>query len=127
MLPPKPPIVCTLNGTSPAGRLGSTNLPAESRGIGDIGCKRSWAMPSSTPRRFTPATDRVAENRQVGADNEPALSVEQGGVKVLLFADERRHRSALDQRFHLALRRRCFQIGRASCRERVYVWEVSLS
>ena len=40
-----------------------------------------------------------------GADHEPALSVEQRGVKVLLFADERRHRGALDQRFHLALRR----------------------
>src|SRR5213595_2097521 len=33
MLPPKPPIVCTLNGTSPAGRLGSTQTCPPKAGV----------------------------------------------------------------------------------------------
>ena len=54
---------------------------------------------------FEDRTDRIAENRQVGTDDQPALAVEQCRIEILLFPDEGRHRGALDQRFHLALRR----------------------
>ena len=47
--------------------------------------------------------DHVAEHRQVGADDQAAGAVEQGGIEVFLLADERRHGRALDHRLHLAL------------------------
>jgi hypothetical protein len=49
---------------------------------------------------FEDRTDRIAENRQVGTDDQAALAVEQCRIEILLFPDKGRHRGALDQRFH---------------------------
>jgi hypothetical protein len=46
---------------------------------------------------FKSETDRIAEDRQVGADDEAAVAGEHNRAEILPFADERRHRGALDQ------------------------------
>ena len=46
---------------------------------------------------------QITEDRHHGADRHDPAFVEQGGVKVLLLANEGRDGGALDQRFHLAL------------------------
>jgi hypothetical protein len=45
----------------------------------------------------------VAEHRQVGADDQASLGVEQSRIEVFLLANERRHGRALDHGLHLAL------------------------
>ena len=45
----------------------------------------------------------VAEDRHVGADRHHAVGVEQGGVEILLLADEGGDGGALQQRLHLGL------------------------
>ena len=45
----------------------------------------------------------VAEDRHVGADGHHALRIEQGGVEVLLLADEGGDGGAFQQRLHLRL------------------------
>jgi hypothetical protein len=47
----------------------------------------------------------VAEDRHHRAHHHHAIGVEQRGVEILLFADERADRGAFQQRVHLRLRR----------------------
>ena len=47
------------------------------------------------------AFDKIAGQGQAGGDDELAVAVQERGEKILLFANERAHRGAVDQRFHL--------------------------